>query len=285
MEQNQKVSIIVPCYKQADYLPETLNSVMSQTYSNWECVIVNDGSPDNTEAIAKDYLKKDKRFKYVSQENRGLSSARNTGVTHSDGEFVLPLDADDLIAPTYLEKAVGRFNSYPITKIVYCKGELFGKVNAYWDLPPYEYEKFIWENCIFCSALYRRSDYNKTNGYNENMVHGNEDWDFWLSLLNREDVVYRIDEVLFYYRVKEVSMIMELAKHYYQDNLIQLCKNHLELYEPYKDRLVLYYHLSLEKQTCYEELERIRHSRAYRLGKFLLKPFSRIRYASFKKKE
>ena len=73
-------------------------------------------------------------------------------------------------------------------------------------------------------------------------------------------------------------MIVDLAKHYYQENLIQLCKNHSELYEPYKDRLVLFYHLSLEKQMYHEELERIRHSLAYRLGKFLLRPFSRIRY-------
>lgn len=271
-----KVSVIVPCYKQAEYLSETLDSVFTQTYQNWECVIVNDGSPDNTEEIAKKYLVKDRRFKYVSQENKGLSSARNTGIAHSEGEYILPLDADDKIGSTYLEKAIARFEEVPETKMVYCKAELFGKINCYWDLEDYDYEKFIWNNCIFCTAMFRRSDYDLTDGYNTNMVHGNEDWDFWLSLLKKKDVVYRIDEVLFYYRVKEVSMRTRLTQ-FAQENLVQLCHNHIEIYEPYKERIVLY-HKQLEELSCFHsELDRIRSSHAYRLGKFLLKPFSWFR--------
>lgn len=76
-----KVSIIVPCYKQAEFLPETLDSVLSQTYSNWECIIVNDGSPDNTEEIAKIYQSKDTRIKYLFKNNEGIAIARNTGIS------------------------------------------------------------------------------------------------------------------------------------------------------------------------------------------------------------
>ena len=170
------ISIIVPCYNQAEYLPETLNSVLAQTYSNWECVIVNDGSPDNTDTIAKGYLKKDNRIKYVYQENKGLATARNTGICNSIGEYILPLDADDLIAPTYIEKAIDRFSQFPETKLVYCKGHTFGSSNHPMVLADYDYDTFIWGNCIFCSALYRRSDYDKTPGYNANMVYGLEDW-------------------------------------------------------------------------------------------------------------
>lgn len=272
-----KVSIIVPCYKQAEYLSETLDSVLAQTYPDWECVIVNDGSPDNTEEIASQYLEKDRRYKYVSQDNKGLATARNVGIANSNGEFILPLDADDLIAPSYIEKAINHFIQFPETKLVYCKAETFGWKTGCWDLPPYEYEKFIWDNCIFCSAIYRRSDYDKTVGYNQNMVHGHEDWDFWLSLLKKDDDVYRIDEVLFYYRVKEVSMVTELANHHLRENLVQLYKNHTEIYDSYKENIILFYKEKQEVPALRNELDRIRHTHAYRLGKFLLKPVSWFR--------
>ncbi len=278
---SEKVSIIVPCYKQAEYLSETLDSVLAQTYPNWECIIVNDGSPDNTKEIVNGYASQDGRFKYVWQENKGLSAARNMGILNSHGEYVLPLDADDLIAPTYVEKAISHFSQFPETKLVYCKADKFGKENGYWDLEMFDYEKFIWNNCIFCTAMFRRTDYNKTRGYNVNMVHGNEDWDFWLSLLKKGDVVYRINDVLFHYRTKEKSMVTELSKYHVKESLIQICKNHPEIYAPYHDKIIVF-HNKIEANTdsigeCISlrnELNRIRSSHAYRLGKLLLRPFS-----------
>lgn len=271
------VSIIVPCYKQAEYLPVTLNSVLAQTYPNWECVIVNDGSPDNTEEVAKRYVKLDARFRYVFQENKGVSKARNKGITNSDGEYILPLDADDLIGSTYLEKAIRRFEEFPETKLVYCKAELFGEKNGFWDLDTYDYDSFIWVNCIFCTAMYRRDDYNKTQGYNVNMVHGYEDWDFWLTLIKKEDVVYRIDEILFYYRIKNDSRNSNVDIQYLRECLVQLCNNHPEIYDQYKGNVLLY-HTELERLSNYEDgYYGIQRSYAYRLGKLLLKPFSWIR--------
>ena len=106
---NPLVSVIVPCYKQAHFLPETLNAVLNQTYDNWECIIVDDGSPDNTIEVANSFILRDKRFKLVSQENQGLAMARNNGIAASRGYFILPLDSDDMIDSTYLEKAVDYF--------------------------------------------------------------------------------------------------------------------------------------------------------------------------------
>ena len=77
------VSIIIPCYNLSQYLPETLDSVLAQTYQSWECIIINDGSIDNTEKITKLYVDKDKRFKYIYQNNQGVSSARNNGIRNS----------------------------------------------------------------------------------------------------------------------------------------------------------------------------------------------------------
>ena len=102
MNSSPLVSIIIPCYNQAKFLQETLQSVNHQTYSNWECIIINDGSPDNTEEIALEWCYKDVRFKYFKKENGGLSSARNFGILHARGDLILPLDADDKISKNYL---------------------------------------------------------------------------------------------------------------------------------------------------------------------------------------
>lgn len=234
------VSIIVPCFNQAEYLPETLNSVLAQTYFNWECIIVNDGSPDDTEDVAKKYMAIDERFKYVYQQNKGLAGARNTGVLHSNGEYVLPLDSDDLIGNTYLEEAVGYFISHDNVKLVYCKARKFGCVNESWELPPYSYDTLLYSNCIFCSCIYRRQDFNKTTGYNVNMKYGYEDWDFLLSFLKPQDEVYQIDKELFYYRIKAQSMLTNLSNKMY-DTLVQIVVNHPELYSKrYNEVLYLY---------------------------------------------
>jgi glycosyltransferase involved in cell wall biosynthesis len=85
------VSVIVPCFNQAQYLGEALQSVLAQTYTNWECIIVDDGSPDNTERVASKFVKLDNRIKYHKKQNGGLADARNYGINKAKGEFILPL--------------------------------------------------------------------------------------------------------------------------------------------------------------------------------------------------
>lgn len=91
------VSIIVPCYNQAHFLPETLESVLAQTYPYWECIIINDGSTDHTGELAQRWLERDNRFRYLEKRNGGLSSARNAGLKIAKGEYIQLLDADDLL--------------------------------------------------------------------------------------------------------------------------------------------------------------------------------------------
>lgn len=225
-----KVSVIVPCYNQGEYLADALESVLYQTFTDWECIIVNDGSSDNTEEVANKFCELDKRFKYISQTNQGVSAARNNGIKASSGTYILPLDGDDVIDETYIGKAVQRFNTHPMTTLVYCKAAYFGLKVGEWNLKPYNYESLKRGNYIFSCAMYKRSDYDKTVGYNTNMINGYEDWDFWLSLLNKNSVVYRIDEILFHYRVKEKSRNTE-AKKYYRELKIQIRQNHKDLYK------------------------------------------------------
>lgn len=103
------ISIIVPCYNQAQYLDTCLQSVLDQSYVNWECIIVNDGSPDNTEEIAKIWTEKDARFKYIYKKNGGLSSARNAGITIANGAFMQLLDSDDVLEKNKLQTQIDAF--------------------------------------------------------------------------------------------------------------------------------------------------------------------------------
>lgn len=207
---NNKVSIIVPCYNQAQYLDEALQSVVEQTYTHWECIIVNDGSQDNTEEKANEWVAKDARFLYLKKENGGLSSARNFGIEYAKGEFVLPLDADDKFAVNYILQAMQSFQEDSSLKVVYCRAEKFGDATGIWELEPFSLLNLCTNNMIFCSALFRKIDWELVGGYDEKMAFGWEDWEFWISILKNGGKVKCLDEVGFYYRVKFNSMVKSM---------------------------------------------------------------------------
>lgn len=199
------VSIIVPCFKQAEFLPDALQSILKQVYSNWECIIVNDGSPDKTANIAYEWLSKDNRFKYIEQENRGVCNARNTAISIAKGKFILPLDADDKISEDYIHLAVEAFRKNPALKLVYCNVEKFGEEDGIWKLPAFSLSQLAYANMIFSSALYKKDDWKNVGGYDEKMRDGWEDWEFWISLLKNGGAVKRINKTCFYYRIRKNS--------------------------------------------------------------------------------
>lgn len=201
----KKVSVIVPCYNQAEFLNEALESVLQQSVQDWECIIVNDGSLDNTRMIGQVWEGKDTRFKYVEIENGGISNARNFGINKADGEFILPLDADDKISSDYIELAIKEFENDSTVKVVYCKAMKFGAQNGIWNLKLFSLYDLALENMIFCSGLYRKSDWERVGGYDSNMEHGLEDWEFWISMLKNEGTVKQLDIIGFYYRIKSNS--------------------------------------------------------------------------------
>ena len=111
IQRHNLVSIIVPCYNQAQYLNEALESVLNQTHKIWECIIINDGSPDNTADIAAEWIKKDSRFIYFYKENGGLSSARNLGLDVAKGDYIQFLDCDDLLEDKKLEVQINHLEN------------------------------------------------------------------------------------------------------------------------------------------------------------------------------
>src|SRR5437588_2675056 len=119
------VSIIVPTYNYAHFIGEALESVQYQTYSNWECIVVDDGSTDDTGIIAKQFADKDNRIKYHRQENQGLAAARNTGMANSTGVYFQFLDADDLLEPQKLERQVMFLETHQDVDIVFSDARYF----------------------------------------------------------------------------------------------------------------------------------------------------------------
>lgn len=205
-----KVTIIVPCYNQAEYLNESLQSVLDQIFIDWECIIVNDGSFDNTEEIALNWCRKDNRFIYFKKENGGLSAARNSGIQKAIGEFILPLDADDKISKDYVKLAVASFINNDTLKLVYCKAEKFGDEDGLWDLPKFTFYNLSRKNMIFPAAMYRKSDWQEVGGYDFKMTFGWEDWEFWIALLKNGGGVKQLEIVGFYYRIKSDSMLKRI---------------------------------------------------------------------------
>lgn len=228
-----KVSIIVPCYNQAQYLDEALQSVLNQSCKEWECIIVDDGSPDNTSEIANEWIQRDSRFKYIYQENGGLSSARNFGISHATGEFILPLDADDKISKDYVALALKAFEEDNSLKVVYCKAEKFGDENGVWDLEGFSLFNLSRRNMIFCSAVYRKKDWELVGGYDVNMKYGCEDWEFWIALLKNGGNVKQLDEVGFYYRTKIISMIKKVENKQYDNLFTYLSIKHADFFVNY----------------------------------------------------
>lgn len=206
-----KVSIVIPCYNQGQYIDETVNSCLAQTYDDIEIIIVNDGSTDEaTNTLLSNYSRP--KTKVINKENGGLAEARNTGIAAATGKYILPLDSDDKIAPTYIEKAVNVIENNTKIGIVYCLAEFFGAKQGIWPLKEYRFPDILSGNRIFCTALFHKSNWEKVGGYKKEMIYGLEDYEFWLSLIENGVEVYRIPEVLFYYRQHQVSMITKLSE-------------------------------------------------------------------------
>ncbi len=243
LETRPLISVIVPCYNQAQFLSDALQSVLNQSYQNWECIIVNDGSPDDTESVAQEWCRKDKRCKYLDKKNEGVSAARNAGISIAEGEYILPLDGDDKISGNYIEECVKEFERNPQTKLVYSKAAFFGDKEGEWNLSVFDYRELLIRNVVYCSAMYKKLDWKKTGGYDETMLAGLEDWEFWLSFISPDDAVTCLQNTLFYYRIKAVSRnsnlnaneqeIQQVFNYVYQKHakkINQVIKSPLQIY-------------------------------------------------------
>jgi glycosyltransferase involved in cell wall biosynthesis len=272
------VSIIVPCYKQAHFLKDSLQSVLDQTYTSWECIIVNDGSPDDTEFKALVWCSKDKRFSYLHKENGGLPSARNTGIAISKGEFIVCLDSDDILHPDFLAQLVPELQANDTLAIVSCYRYFFTK-NKSNIIKEYKasgstYLDLMFENKLMPSSLYRKKCWEEVGGYDESMIKGFEDWEFWINITKKGWEFKFVEAFLFYYRKAKKSMLMDTINHHAEANMEYIFRKHKELYTAYFDNTaeVLFYYIKTHRKGKME----IKNSLEYKIGKLITKPFKVI---------
>lgn len=192
------VSIIIPCYNQGLYVREAIDSAVGSTYKNIEIIVVNDGSTDETATILASI--NHPNVQVYSQDNQGVCAARNMAIKKAQGEYILPLDADDLISSHFVEEAVATFSSHESVGIVYSLVEKFGYEVGAFDVPMYSLQAMLLSNMIVCTALFRKKDWELVGGYDPSMRLGLEDWEFWLSIIGLGREVYRVNKLHFFYR-------------------------------------------------------------------------------------
>lgn len=175
---NILVSIIIPCYNYAQYVEHAIKSVLEQTYQNIEIIVINDGSTDSSHAVISK-LQKRHNFKYIKQENQGIIATRNKGVGLARGEYLVQLDADDLLDSLYIEKTL-ELAQKDKADIVYTQAHLFGRVDFITDYPDFNIEYLKHNNFIHASALIHKSVFikRKYDSYLNDKWY--EDWDLFL---------------------------------------------------------------------------------------------------------
>lgn len=196
-----KISVISACYNHGKFISEMLESVLSQTFRDFEVIIVNDGSTDSTAEIL-DKIKHN-NVKVIHTSNNGPSAARNLAIENASAPIIMNLDADDKIAPDLLEKAYSVFCSDPDVGIVYSDAECFGARSGKFEIGEYSLESMLYDNRINSQAFFKKSYWEKNGGYSKDLTEGLEDWDFWLLLIESGSKVYKIPEKLIYYRTYE----------------------------------------------------------------------------------
>ncbi|HZH44662.1 MAG TPA: glycosyltransferase [Lysobacter sp.] len=205
------MSIVIPCYNAGELLLEAVNSALAQTYSDIEIIIVDDGSTDaRTREILRTHTWP--RTRVMVQANAGPAAARNAAIAAARGEFILPLDADDRIHPTYVEKAVAVMRANANVGIVYCKAMRFGQSNGPWALPPYTLRELVIDNVIFVTSLFRKADWEAVGGFRESLRYGIEDYEFWIRIVALGREVVQLDEYLFFYRTQQLSRTSNFQK-------------------------------------------------------------------------
>ena len=267
------VSVIIPCYNQEKYLAEAIDSVLSQTYTQWEMVIVDDGSTDNSAAIAKQYAEKDCRIKYVFQENAGPSAARNRGVRESTGKYLFFLDGDDKVDSIIIETGVRYMEKHTNCTLFFSEMQYFGELTGKAIFRYTTYKDLLLNNSIDCCCLVHKADFDRVGGFDE-MMFGYEDWEFFIRLLYKNDYVYQDPRPLFYYRKANPVSVNKLAIRHSDELTSYIYEKHKEKYMEYWGMPFSAYRNSFYYQT---ELRKVLNSKSYKLGRKLSSPLSWIK--------
>ncbi|PZX49803.1 glycosyltransferase involved in cell wall biosynthesis [Algoriphagus ratkowskyi] len=209
-------SIIIPCYNQAHFLPDALNSLINQSFGDWEAIVINDGSTDNTKEVSESYMLKETRVRLVNQSNQGLSAARNTGIAQSNGKYITFLDADDWLYLDFLEIVRSYFISdadIVITGYDHWKNNIaVQQVSKHYSSIGIDY--FIYKNFSPCMTFCIKKIRIDQIGVFDQSLKSAEDWDFWIRAAKCELKIVSIPDVLAAYRYSDHSMSRDGSRMY-----------------------------------------------------------------------
>ncbi len=200
------VSVIIPCYNQAHFLAEAVQSVLDQNYPAVEVIVVNDGSPDHTREVAAQF---GDRIVYIEQGNRGLSSARNAGIRAATGQYIALLDSDDVCLPGRLRVEAEYLDTHPrvgavfTDALLYREGRILGPKSDVSGRPQQPAD-FRWETVGYCptpsTAMVRRECFDRVGYFDERLQRAGEDWLFAVRLAVDYPIAY-LDQPTIYYRL------------------------------------------------------------------------------------
>jgi glycosyltransferase involved in cell wall biosynthesis len=259
-----KVSVVIPVFNAGKYLQETINSLLAQTYPNIEIIIVNNCSTEDVTIQLLNQL--GVKYKVIESTIQGLAQARNDGIKEATGEFILPLDADDIIKPTFIESCLDLFRQKPVLALVRTNIELFGAKKGTIIFDEYSYSTLLARNLMVATSMFKKKDWEKVGGYDNSFNTCFEDWEFWIRLLKNEGKVGTIDETLFNYRIQKGSMMHSLKMNNLKEARKRIWEKHREEYGKY-----------FVDPTESFEYKFMEESTANKLGNILTKPFLRFK--------
>lgn len=231
MENKPLVSIIMPAYNAEKTIVESIESVLKQTYINWELIVVNDGSNDRTSALVLAF--NDERVVLVKQDNGGVANARNNGINNSKGEYIAFLDSDDLWVEDKLERQIGVLVGGK-HKMCFAKTWCFREnsnqtsdcfVNISLDFD--DRDKILVYDFIPVLTVLLTKDVLAEVGHFDETLRGVEDWDMWIRVLQKYEAIY-LDEFLAKYRISSTGLSGNFEKHFMEEEKVWL--KHIDLY-------------------------------------------------------
>lgn len=271
MSAKSNVTVVIPCYNDGLYIMEALRSILNQTLKADKIIIVDDGSGQETKKVLETIKYDDVTIVY--QENQGVCKARNNAIELAQTDYILNLDADDYFESTFIEKAVDVLNHNQtvaavgsLVKILRdgvfdeeIKSPLGGTV-----------KNFIVKNNGLASSMFRKKCWKLVSGYDERMVNGYEDWEFWIAILKQNWEMHILQEPLFIYRMKPQSRDQKALSSFDFELRKYIFLKHIELY---REHFEFYAVELLRQNSLFRNNEnKLKKTIDFRIGNLILKP-------------
>jgi glycosyltransferase involved in cell wall biosynthesis len=241
------VSVVIPTYNTSNFLIKAIQSVINQTYKNWELIIVDDGSTDQTRQIVEEFQKKDSRIKYFFQNNKGQGAARNLGIKNASGNYIAFLDSDDEFFENKLERVISYFKKDKNIGFIYTDAIIIGdylyKKRRSEIVTPYSgkiYTKLLFNNFITTSTVVvKREVLQNCGSFDESdLLRNFEDYDLWLRIAKKYKIEYIPEVLVKYYFVPKITSWKKRRKAY--KAMIYIYYKNLKIANAYEKFIVMY---------------------------------------------